>query len=164
VRRFFIPFKTLPFADRVLLWCAALIMAAVVLETVGDFIEDTREPVAMERAVTMNSPVLPGDMLKVRVYREKVRMCPVQSDRYAVDADGHSWVLGSAFVEGGPVDAAFVDVNYPIPADLPPGDYSLEVFLAYLCPDGPHLIRQPPAKFRVMYTNGVRHSEEHQLK
>jgi len=140
----------MPVLDRWLLITAILMTTAVVIETLATVLEDTRDPVTIERVETLNSPVAPGTALVVRIWREKVRDdCLVQSARSAIDEDGRSFPVGTVTVKGGPVGTEYVDVLYPLPGDLPVGTYVLRVQLTYLCPDGPHLVAQPDARFRV---------------
>lgn len=112
-------------------------------------LQDRRDPVIMERTEALNSPVLEGESLNVRIYREKVRSCPVQSIRAVQDMDGNSYDIPDAIVPGGQVGTEYTDAIYDV-SDLPPGDYQLYVTLTYLCRDANHIIAQPPTMFRIV--------------
>lgn len=149
MKLFALPFPRLPVLDRWLILLGTVMMGAALVELTVRALEDRRPPINIDRVVTLNSPLAAGDALQVRVFRTKVRSCPVHSTRYIVDADGRYRDVYSVTSEGGPVDTDYVDVHYPLDADLPPGAYELKVSLAYHCTDGVHVIEQPNAKFRV---------------
>jgi hypothetical protein len=99
----------------------------------------------------MKSSAHPGGELKVRVYREKTRDdCPVNSQRLLInDATGAVLSIGEVLWEGGPSETDFVDVDYPMPTDLPSGGYTLRVYLSYLCPEKTFYVTQPDVHFKV---------------
>lgn len=112
--------------------------------------KDQRPPVTINQVEVLNSPVEPGQKLQVRVVGEKVRDdCAVTADRWAISEDGIIFQLGSLTSRGAPVGSQPHVVEYPIPVWLPEGTYILRVRLAYMCPDGPHLLKQPDTRFRV---------------
>jgi len=144
-------FQKLPLVDRVLLTVAIAMTIVVFTDSMFGWLEDTRDPVTIDRVETLNSPVAPGETLMVRVFRDKVRDdCVVQSTRIAVNEDGVPYYLGTATVAGGPKGTKYVDVSYQLEDGLPAGEYVLRVRLTYLCPDGPHIVEQPDARFRVI--------------
>lgn len=119
-------------AERVL-WLASLAAIAWILSVLWSV--DRRAPVvAFTGAEALNSPVVAGSDLMVRIYRIKVRDdCPVTSTRSLVDHDGRRLgIMGSHTHEGGPTGDSVV-ISYPIPAETPPGNYFLAVHLAYDC-------------------------------
>jgi len=112
---------------------------------------DSRVPVTKwHRVEAVNSPVRAGDPLQVRIHRSKVRDdCPVASDRQAIDADGRAWDLPSAVWQGGEAGTPYIRYTYRTRADMPPGEYTLRVFLTYTCPEFVWTTQQPDARFRV---------------
>lgn len=116
---------------------------------VQSLVEDRRDPVAFKRVEALNSPVKVGDNLVVRIWRDKVRSCPVDSERIVMDQDGHVTELAGEVSAGGPVDEAYVDWEYPTHL-LPAADYQMDVALTYWCPDGLHQMKQPPVRFRIV--------------
>lgn len=122
---------------------------AILVQAVLDYVIDTRPPITIKSVEALNSPVTPGEALRVRIHREKVRDCPLTSVRWAMDMDGRRHYLpGSVDVKGGPVGSRFVDVDYPI-VGLTPGQYVLGARVYYACPDALHIIEQSPLPFRV---------------
>ena len=110
---------------------------------------DNRSPVSIQKVEAINSPIVTGEKLQVRIWRKKVRDdCPLHSERYASDQNGRAHDLPDAQGVGGPKDQRFVDVWYDTSA-LPPGAYSLHVSLMYHCPGQSFPVQQPPVSFVV---------------
>lgn len=132
----------------------AIILAGLSLGTLVNMAQiDRRPPVtSFERVEVLNSPIQPGEALRVRIWREKVRGdCPVTSYRSASNRDGKLYDIPDIFdFEGGPPEQPYFEVSYHIPRTLPPDQYLLLVHLVYQCPDGLEFrYDQPPARFRV---------------
>ncbi len=137
--------------ELLLVW--ALSAAALGLAGVNayrDWTFDDRVPVFIERAEALNSPLAEGEVLIVRVYRDKVRDdCPITSNRTAMDMDGRPHDLPNLRWEGAPANTEFADIPYDTSA-LPPGEYWLRVDLDYQCPGFVFEVEQPPVPFRVL--------------
>jgi hypothetical protein len=134
------------------------LLAAVIYLTATT--DNTPPVVAFTNTEVLNAePVTPGGILRVRIFREKLRDdCPVTSLRSAVALGdgmaGRSFNLPDAIASaGGPPGREFVDQGYPIPAWLEPGDYLLRVHLIYDCsglifhydqPDTPFTVERAP--------------------
>lgn len=132
-----------------LLTVIALLIAALLIVIQVD----RRDPIVGQmRTEALNSPVRAGDVLIVRITREKVRDdCPVVSIRSLVTPDGRKIDIPVGIHEGGPDNQEYVDWAYPIPSDIPPGDYELRVHLTYLCSGVPPFEHdQEPVRFRVV--------------
>ena len=113
---------------------------------------DRTQPVtSFSRVETLNSPVREGEVLHVRIYREKVRDdCPVTSKRLAVNQDGQVFTLEDGQHEGGPADQSYYDFGYLTLPEMPAGEYQLRVDLTYTCPGGLMFeYTQPSAFFRI---------------
>lgn len=137
-------------ADRILLALAALVMAAVVVEAAWRLLRDNRVPVSIAAVEALNSPIsATGGDLVVRIYREKVRACPLTSEREVINDNGRSTaIMSPEMVVGGPTASDHIDVSYPIPP-LPSGGYWLRVNLTYHCADQNYRVQQPDVRFTV---------------
>lgn len=137
------------FLFRVLFVCFLGLLAFVTYENIA---ADDRVPIARwDRVEVLNSPVAPGEPLRTRIYREKVRDdCPVASSRQVISEDGRVYDIADAVSPGGPADKAYVPWDYPLPGNLPPGSYTLRVTLTYECPEFTWVTDQPDARFRVL--------------
>lgn len=116
-------------------------------------LRDTRPPIeAFISAETMNSPVMQGDALEVKVRRVKVRDdCRVTALRTAQDVNGRPWDVPDAVnIPGGPADSEVHFVRYPIPDYLPVGEYEMRVHLIYDCRGLVFHYDQPPARFHII--------------
>lgn len=116
------------------------------------FNRDMRVPVMRwDSVVVLNSPVQPGEDLKTKITRVKVRDdCPVASSRQAISEDGVPINLQSGVWRGGDSEADYILFDYPIPRNIEPGRYTLRVFLTYTCPEFVWTTQQPDAPFRVV--------------
>lgn len=112
-------------------------------------LRDTREPIIISKVETLNSPLTEGESLLVRVFREKFRDCPLNSERYVQNLDGKSFNIPDVVGRGGPIGTPYVDVAYDT-SSLVPDAYTLFVHLIYLCEDEPHIVNQPPVQFRIV--------------
>ena len=113
---------------------------------------DMRDPIrGVMFTEALNSPVIAGERLEVRVTRDKVRGdCPVVSLPYFVSVDGKRVAGFPAIASGGAVDAEFVDVRYRTPDSLSPGAWALHDELTYVCPGlEPFKHTQEPVRFYV---------------
>lgn len=120
---------------------------------------DLRAPVAQFRSgEALNSPVLPGGVLAVRVYRDKQRNdCPLDVHTQATNADGKPTILRiRKGVPGGDKDMPYWTGSFDIPKTMPPGEYLLQSHLAYYCPglSDPFVYDQPTIPFRVVAKKG----------
>lgn len=108
-------------------------------------------PGGIARTAALNSPVLAGSSLLVRIHREKARSdCPVTSERTAVNEDGVVFDIPDATWAGGPAGGGHLDLAYPVPRTFPPGSYVLRVDLTYQCPGGLSFeYEQPEVRFRI---------------
>ena len=133
------------------LWLSIALFVGVMGREVWQFMHyDSRYPVRFERAEVLNSPGSPGGELQLRIWREKVRDdCPVSSKPFAIDVNGALFAFEESFSRGGPVGTEYFDASYPIPRDLPPGEYVLRDRLSYYCPSITFSIVQPLARFVV---------------
>lgn len=111
--------------------------------------KDRRPPVVIHSTEALNSPVVKGGRLVVRIVRDKVRFCPLESVRTAIDENGRAVHLESRLSRGGDVSADFVDVDYNV-SSPPPGRYLLRVALTYFCSSGKFYIRQPDTPFLIV--------------
>lgn len=114
---------------------------------------DRRNPIVGQlKTEALNSPVRAGDDLIVRITRNKVRGdCPVISVRSLVTPDGQKINIPGGVHKGGDPDADYIDWAYPIPRNIPPGDYELRVHLTYICNGvAPFEHDQEPVRFRVV--------------
>jgi hypothetical protein len=113
---------------------------------------DRTQPISgFGKVETLASPIVAGDALPVRIWREKVRDdCPVVSERTAISQDGVVYDLPDAEWAGGSADDPYLDYRYPTLPFMPAGEYQLRVDLTYTCPGG-LLFKylQPPAFFRI---------------
>jgi hypothetical protein len=133
----------------------SLFLGAVGLEAWNYLTFDRRVPAVFDRVEVINSPIEAGDVLMVRIWRDKVRDdCTVHSHRLAVTQDGVSYDLPDAVWAGGQSGTAFLDYGYPTLAAMPPGPYELRVHLSYSCPGITFEIPQPTALFRVRPEGG----------
>lgn len=135
--------------DKILSTTALIMVLMVVLEGARYYFTERGEPIRILQVETVNSPVAPGEILLVDVYREKERDCPLSSYRTAVNTNGRVYQIGTAISQGGPIGTGFVRVEYPIPEDLPNGEYVLHALLKYDCPDAVYLVQQPEVYFKV---------------
>lgn len=111
---------------------------------------DRRPPIDIKRMEARNSPIPVGGTLKVRIYRKKVRSCPLTSLRWVVDLDGRQTeITGRSYVKGGPVGTDWVDIDYPIPGSVTAGQYLLRTRIIFHCPEDVYVINQPDVPFRV---------------
>ena len=132
------------------------LLGALVLLSIGHSIlywsiDDTDPIQGTISTEALNSPIFSGEDLLVRITREKVRTCPVFSQRKFVSEDGRTVAAPSVLSLGGPVGADYVDWAYPTPNDLRPGLWELRVWLEYNCGRGntfPH--EQETVRFRVV--------------
>lgn len=114
----------------------------------NDSMIDRRPPIAVTGVEALNSPVTPGGDLLVRIYREKVRDCPLTSFRYATDWNGVRYDFeDEAKPGGGPVGTEYVDVAFPVPPDLPSGRYVFHNTAVYHCPDRDYVVIHPDVNF-----------------
>jgi hypothetical protein len=113
---------------------------------------DDRIPIERwDQVEVLNSPILAGEGVEVRIWRKKVRDdCPVSSSRQAIDRDGHVINLEDAVFEGGPAGTEYFAMTYLTVSDMPVGEYLLRVNLTYSCPDFVWTTQQPDARFRVV--------------
>lgn len=119
----------------------------------GIFADRTPPIKVFHSAEALNSPILDGSPLVVRIVRDKVRDdCPVTSRRWITSEDGIVYNLGVASWAGGDVEAGWLDFAYPMPDGLSPGSYNLNVHLSYQCPNvsEPFEYEQPTVRFRVV--------------
>jgi len=127
-------------------------MFGVVAMLVFDAAEDTRQPITVTGVEALNSPVEPGGNLVVRIYREKVRDCPLTSFRYAADVNGVRYDFeDEAKPGGGPVGSDYVDIAFPVPGDIPAGRYIFHNTVVYHCPDQDYVVIHPEVNFRVRF-------------
>lgn len=118
---------------------------------------DTRPPITVTGMEALNSPVTPGGDLLVRIYREKVRDCPLASFRYATDIEGVRYDMpDEAKPGGGPVGTSYVDVAFPVPVDIPAGSYVFHNTVIYHCNEADHVVIHPPVNFTVGGKDGDR--------
>jgi len=149
-------FTSAPLFDKFLMIVAGGMIGASAFTAAHIAFEDTRVPIKVYKIETLNSPVCPGDTLHLRLWREKVRDCPLISVREATNADGETYNLGSYVPpERGVVGAPTVDLHYTTPHDIPPGNYLLRAVTTYYCPDGAHQVELPVARFRVLSKAGA---------
>lgn len=131
----------------------AVLLAFAVVSIAALAVRNTiarKPPIEIESVEALNSPVVAGGGLVVRIHRQKNRSCPLTSTRWIVDQDGRKTKIeGRAGVKGGPVGASYVDVAYPIPPTTPSGPYLLQVRLLYDCLEAVYAIDQPAVPFRV---------------
>lgn len=142
-------FAGMPPFDRWLVMFALAVSSAALLNALVSALEDRRAPIFVTGMEALNSPIPPGGDLLIRIYRDKVRDCPLTSFRYATNADGLRYpFINEAKPGGGPVDSAFVDIVFPTP-QLPPGAYTFHNTVVYHCPDSDHVIAHPTVNFTV---------------
>tara|TARA_R110002049_G_scaffold285335_2_gene466168 strand:+ start:459 stop:893 length:435 start_codon:yes stop_codon:yes gene_type:complete len=113
---------------------------------------DRTQPISgFGKVETLRSPIVAGEALPVRIWREKARGdCPVVSERAAISQDGVVYDLPDAEWSGGSADDPFLDYRYPTLPFMPEGEYQLRVDLTYTCPGGLLFkYTQPPAFFRI---------------
>jgi hypothetical protein len=111
------------------------------------------EPIAsFNRVETNNSPIRAGEVLHVRIWRDKTRGdCPVHSVRTAINQDGQVYDLPDGNWEGGSPDNKYLDYGYNTLTEMTAGTYQLRVDLTYTCPG--NLVfkyTQPRAFFRII--------------
>jgi hypothetical protein len=113
---------------------------------------DRRAPIsAWHKVEVLNSPLRAGEALRTRIYRDKVRDdCPVASSRQAISEDGLAFDVPDAISPGGAAGKPYVPWDYPLPQNMPPGQYELRVTLVYQCPGFNWTTQQPAARFRVV--------------
>jgi hypothetical protein len=129
---------------------AAVVVVMVALFKAGEWLtEATWVPIHVTGVQTMNSPVKAGNELQVRVYREKVRDCPVSSQRRIQDIDGRTVASELETWRGDRVGTTFLDLLYNT-SSLPPGHYTLYVTTYHTCPDDTYEVVQDPLQFRVV--------------
>lgn len=131
---------------------ALMIAATFGLVGWGTLSQDTRDPINGPMLTeALNSPIRAGELLDVRITREKVRDdCPVISVRKFVDEDGRVYDAPPGVSSGGSDDVDEIVFRYPIPTTLPVGSYELRVSLTYVCPTGGSFTHtQEPVRFRV---------------
>lgn len=123
---------------------------------------DDRPPLVLGtlRLEPINSPIVEGNDMIVRSHREKHRDdCLVESNRWAVDADGVRYELRGQFWAGGAVEDDHVDLLFKTNR-LPPGEYIGSAEATYHCPGwrpGKSLVFQYPVqdfRFRVLPGKG----------
>lgn len=140
--------------SRATLFLSLLILALIfVPPMLSQLLADKTPPIrAFHSAEALNSPIKAGELLIVRIKRDKVRDdCPVSSERQAVNQDGVVFSLPPATWSGGPTDVDYLDFAYPTLPSMRIGDYELRVHLTYRCPNvsDPFEYDQPPVRFRV---------------
>lgn len=116
------------------------------------FVDRTPPVAGFYSAEALNSPVDAGDVLLVRIHRDKVRDdCPVTSSRIAIDQDGVFFDLPDARWVGGESSVGFIEFAYPTTSNMPAGQYRLRVHLSYKCPNvsKPFHYYQPEVAFRI---------------
>lgn len=137
--------------DRALMTSALVVGIIAMFELVSYIARDTRPPITVHALEVLNSPVQPGEDLMVRIYREKVRDCPLTSYRYVVDRDGRKFdLLDEAKATGGPVGSDYVDVEFPLVPPVPPGRYTFYNTAVYHCDGDTYVIQHPPVEFRIL--------------
>lgn len=125
-------------------------MVFLISEAFSIGISPSGVPVKIHKTEAINSPVHVGELLEVRIVRDKSRDdCSLRSERDAQNEDGKNFHLGVVLSEGGPAGTRDVIVSYPTNA-LPPGSYDLKVTLAYICPEKVYFVNQPDTRFRVL--------------
>lgn len=135
-----------------MMYLAIVIVAFALGSLPGFFLVDRTPPITAFYSVeTINSPVDPGGILRIRVQRDKARDdCPVTSLRSAVDKNGKAWTIAPGLaLQGGASDKTYFDAAYPIPEYLPYGRYEMRVHLIYDCGDNVFHYDQPTALFLV---------------
>lgn len=116
------------------------------------FITDNRHPIrSWGEAYAVPDEIARGAKVIGRIYRDKVRRCPVESRRSAVRHDGLTYDVPDKFHRGGKDGTEYVEIEYDVSA-LPPGQYRLEVYLTYRCPERTYTSIQPPIHFRIKGT------------
>jgi hypothetical protein len=145
--------KGLPGIDKFLVGGAA---ASIIATSVSLVAEDTRVPITVRGVETLNSPLMPGDDMTVRIYREKVRDCPLVSYRYAVSEDGVRYEFGAEpRSHGGPVGTEYVDVDFRTPHAIPPGQYDFFITAVYTCENKHYVVEHPKTRFRIIPAQGA---------
>lgn len=128
--------------------------AALIISMARPSGEYSEPPVIFDRVDVVTPEVSAGNTVQVIIYREKLRGdCPVRSERFATlasDPTVQHELIGWVW-DGGPVSDGIEPLAYEylLPPDIAPGEYNLDVFLTYFCPENTHVIRQPPATFIV---------------
>lgn len=136
--------------DRFLSTTALIMVMMVAVEGFSYLVVKRGPPIDILQVETLNSPVRAGEYLKVKITREKVRSCSIVSFRKAMDAGGRLYDLGVELPDAGEVGSPSITVNYPLPRDMPAGNYVLLVRLLYTCPDASYQIDQPETNFVVI--------------
>lgn len=113
---------------------------------------DGRLPIERWVGVTVvNSPIRAGQDLIVVIERVKVRDdCTVASSRQIINEDGIPFDLPASVSAGGLSGKESVRFSYPIPRTTPAGNYTLNVYLTYNCPEFVWTTQQPEARFRIL--------------
>ena len=143
-------FKASGLLDKILTTVAAVVFVVVLLELALWSLLERGPPIDIVQVETLNSPVNPGDILRVKVTREKLRDCPDVSFRQAMDDNGTLYELGVSLRPNARSDASPSYVAaYALPRDMPPGNYVLIVRVLYTCPDQAYAVRPPDTKFIV---------------
>lgn len=141
---------TLKITFKLLLACA-LSLAVVAVYLQASF--DRRDPIVGPMLTTaLNSPVPPGEPLRVRIERVKVRDdCPVVSVRRFISESGEEIPVPTAISAGGDADRRYVEWDYPLVPGMDPSQtWELWVWLTYICPGlEPFQHQQKPVKFRI---------------
>lgn len=135
---------------RILLTVVTVIILTVVVDRGLDrIVLDTRHPIeSWGETHALNQPTIRGNKTRVRSYRNKVRLCPVEARRFAVRADGVLLDIPDMVWEGGSTEE-YVDLVYDT-SKLEVGEYILRVDLTYHCGNGVFGAHQPDAKFSVV--------------
>lgn len=135
--------------DRVVTTTALFMVLMMAFEGAHFLFAERGVPVVIEQVETVNSPIRPGEAVRVKITRKKNRACPLTSHRIAKDINGHVYQLGTVISEGGPVGDDAIYVNYATPVTLPEGSYDLQVRLLYDCNDAAYLVEQQTTRFVV---------------
>lgn len=131
--------------------CVALSIAVALTAFRYERVDRTQPVSGFGKVETLKSPIVAGEALPVRIWREKARGdCPVVSERTAISQDGVVYDLPDAEWSGGSADDPHLDYQYPTLPFMSDGEYQLRVDLTYSCPGGlTFKYTQPPAFFRI---------------